>query len=131
VGYDGSEESKRALVRAAEAAGERATVVIVTATPQVYSGGPAPEPLVEPGDDPSRRLADAKATVSAHAAGARVVAVARTGDPADELLDVSRDVGADLIVIGRRGTDCVARTLLGSVTVRLVGHAACDVVVVA
>jgi nucleotide-binding universal stress UspA family protein len=38
---------------------------------------------------------------------------------------------AGLLIIGRRGKDFVARTLLGSVATRLVEQAPCDVLVVA
>ena len=50
-----------------------------------------------------------------------------TGDPAVVLVDIAREVAADLLVIGRRGGDFVARTLLGSVAQRAVQHAPCDV----
>ena len=64
VGYDGSEAAERALLRAADAAGERDAVVIVTTTAQIYSAGAAAEPLLEPSADPSELLAAAKATVT-------------------------------------------------------------------
>jgi nucleotide-binding universal stress UspA family protein len=47
------------------------------------------------------------------------------------LVDIAREVAADLLVIGRRGDDFIARTLLGSVAQRAVQHAPCDVLVVA
>jgi nucleotide-binding universal stress UspA family protein len=47
------------------------------------------------------------------------------------LVDVVREVAADLLVVGRRGDDFVARTLLGSVAQRVVQQAPCDVLVVA
>jgi nucleotide-binding universal stress UspA family protein len=131
VGYDGSEAAHRALLRAADEASERDAVVIVTTTPQVYSAGAAAEPLLEPTADPSELLAAAKATVTTRSSLADVVVVARQGDPAEELLEVARAAGADLIVVGGRGRDFVARTLLGSVATRVVAYAPCDVLVVA
>jgi nucleotide-binding universal stress UspA family protein len=131
VGYDGSEAAERALVRAADEAGERDALVIVTSTAQVYSAVPAAEPLLEPAADPSELLAAAKATVTARTSLADVVVVAREGDPAEELLEVAREAKADLVIVGRRGKDFVARTLLGSVATRVVEHAPCDVLVVA
>lgn len=131
VGYDGSRAAKRALARAAEAAGEHGTVVIVTTEPQLFSSGPAAEPLVEPGDDPSRLLADARVIVAERGIVGNVVVVARKGDPAEELLDMARSVGAERIVIGRRGKNFVARMLMGSVAARVLEHAPCDVLVVA
>jgi nucleotide-binding universal stress UspA family protein len=131
VGYDGSEAAERALLRAADEAGERDAVVIVTSTAQVYSAGPAAEPLLERTADPSELLAAAKATVTARTSLADVVVVAREGDPAEELLEVARAASADLVIVGRRGKDFVARTLLGSVATRVADHAPCDVLVVA
>jgi len=131
VGYDGSEAAERALLRAADAAGERDAVVIVTTTSQIYSAGAAAEPLLEPSADPSELLAAAKATITARATLADVVVIAREGDPAEELIEVARAAGADLVIVGRRGKDFVARTLLGSVATRVVEQAPCDVLVVA
>jgi nucleotide-binding universal stress UspA family protein len=131
VGYDGSDAATRALARAAEAAGQRGTVVILTTEPQAYFNGPDAEPLIEPGDEPSGLLQDAQRLVVACGPVAEVGTVARKGDPAEHLLDTARAVGADLLVIGRRGKNFVARTLLGSVATRVVGQAPCDVLVVA
>jgi nucleotide-binding universal stress UspA family protein len=131
VGYDGSAAAERALLRAADEAGERDALVIVTTDSQVYSAGPGAEPLLEPTADPAELLAAAKATVTARCSVADVVVVAREGDPAEELLEVARAANADLVIVGRRGKDFVARTLLGSVAARVVEHAPCDVLVVA
>ncbi len=51
------------------------------------------------------------------------------GDPAVVLVDVARDVGADLLILGRRGGDFVTRTMLGSVAQRVVEQAPCDALV--
>ena len=53
------------------------------------------------------------------------------GDPVVTLIDVAREVAADLIIVGRRGSDFVARTLYGPVVERVVQLAPCDVLVVA
>jgi len=42
------------------------------------------------------------------------------GDPAEPVLEVARAASGDLVIIGRRGEDFVARTLLGSVATRVV-----------
>lgn len=50
--------------------------------------------------------------------------------PAHEIADVARELGADLIVLGTRGHGAVAGLLLGSVVLRLLHVAPCPVVAV-
>ena len=98
---------------------------------------------------PSDLLADA-ATVQREVAGAEATALAElraltedararlgnvhehvaVGKPADEILRVGAQLGADLIVVGSHGHDPIAHLLVGSVAERVVRHAACPVVVV-
>ena len=56
---------------------------------------------------------------------------AAVGDPAAVLIEAARESDAELLIVGRRGGDFVARTLLGSVSQRVVQYAPCDVLVVA
>jgi nucleotide-binding universal stress UspA family protein len=51
-----------------------------------------------------------------------VIVEVRTGDPAEELVSASRD--ADLLVVGSRGSGVWAQILLGSVSSKVVHHAA-------
>ena len=51
------------------------------------------------------------------------------GDPADVILQVAREVDADLIVVGNRGMHG-ARRVLGSVPNTLSHHADCSVLIV-
>jgi len=52
-------------------------------------------------------------------------------EPSDAPGNVARDSGSNLLMVGRRGTDFVARTLLGSLSQRVVHNVSCDVLVVA
>jgi nucleotide-binding universal stress UspA family protein len=52
---------------------------------------------------------------------------ARIGKPATEILDVAREVGAELIIVGSRGTIGLERLLVGSVAGRVVREAGCTV----
>lgn len=54
---------------------------------------------------------------------------ARIGHPADEILDLAREVGADLIFIGSHGATALERLMLGSVSERVVREAKCPVMV--
>lgn len=52
---------------------------------------------------------------------------ARIGKPAVEILSVARDVGADLIIVGTKGSTGVERWFLGSVAEAIVREAGCTV----
>lgn len=52
------------------------------------------------------------------------------GKPADEIVRVARELGAQLVVIGSHGHDSIAHLLVGSVAERVVRLAPCTVVVV-
>ena len=54
---------------------------------------------------------------------------ARIGKPAHEILDLAREVGADLIVVGSKGLTGVERLVLGSVSEHVVREAKCAVMV--
>jgi len=52
------------------------------------------------------------------------------GSPVDAILDIAEENFFDLIVTGRRGRSPLERSLIGSVTARIIGHSQCDVLVV-
>ncbi|MGE0868997.1 MAG: universal stress protein [Kofleriaceae bacterium] len=54
---------------------------------------------------------------------------ARIGKPAEEILGLAADVGADLIFIGSHGKIGLERLLLGSVSERVVREAQCPVMI--
>jgi len=66
----------------------------------------------------------------AREAGIEATGHAREGDPADAILDVAEETGADLIVVGNKGMTGVSRFLLGSVPNKIAHHAPCDVLIV-
>lgn len=129
VGYDGSDAARRGVRRARWLGVEVSTIFVVAVTPDVRSAGLAAR-LAGDEFDGQRLLAEARELFGAPE---RTVVETRggVGDPAVVLVAAARELGADLLIVGRRGDDFVARTLLGSVAQRVVQQAPCDVLVVA
>jgi nucleotide-binding universal stress UspA family protein len=71
-------------------------------------------------------------TIAGHSKGGRVefFTYARIGRPAQEILDLCREVGADLVFVGSHGMTGLERLILGSVSERVVREAHCPVMVV-
>jgi nucleotide-binding universal stress UspA family protein len=129
VGYDGSVSAKRALDRAAAFGRAGATVTIVTALSPGLRGKTV---LGAQGEKDVRAasvtLETARSEIAAQ--GIDVQVVEGEGSPADVIIETATERGADLIVVGTRGSGTAGRLLLGSVSTRLVHHAPCDVLIV-
>ena len=69
----------------------------------------------------------------AHKRGVTVNGIVRSGEePYREIVDAARELAADVIVLRRRGRHgFVARVLIGATVEAVIGHAPCDVLVVA
>lgn len=73
------------------------------------------------------------ATLKKGAAEAGVVletVIARGDDPYRVIVDQAKELGVDLIVMGRRGRRGLARLMLGDATAKVIGYAPCEVMVV-
>jgi nucleotide-binding universal stress UspA family protein len=84
--------------------------------------------MVNPREDVEATLKEAAEEVSA--AGVTVETFAREGDPADAILDIAEERGADLIVVGNRGMTGAKRFVLGSVPNKVSHHAPCSVLII-
>jgi len=72
-----------------------------------------------------------RAVSRAEEAGATKVTTATTNDdPADGVLDLAREAGADMIIIGHRGLGRIRTLLMGSVAQKVNQHAECSVLTV-
>lgn len=135
VGIDGSDHSQRALEWAIREAALRhapLTVLTVFRTVVGYWGGAVTYP--------EDHALSAKARGDAEEATAKALATAGdlrpeqvtvevvSGMPGEELVNAA--TGADMIVVGSRGTGGFARLLLGSVSSQVAHHARCPVVVI-
>ena len=134
VGTDGSPNAEAAVREAGRIAkAEGAVVHLVTAFPDIptYSEGIASSAKRQRID--LREVAEGVLSRTAEelqAQGLQVMTEAREGDPAQVILDVSRERDADLIVIGARGLTGIRRFLLGSVSSKLSHHAECSLMIV-
>jgi nucleotide-binding universal stress UspA family protein len=138
VGTDGSNtagEAVRQSIELAKAVG--ASIELVSAYEPVSrqrlreETRQAPEDLqwmVNPREDVDATLSDAADRIKE--AGVSVNVYAREGDPADAILDVAEERGADLIVVGNKGMTGAKRFLLGSVPNKVSHHAPCSVLII-
>lgn len=130
VGYDGSEESKRALERAGVLGTSGGKVTVVTAVSiGAHMGGRSMGALNED------ELAAARSSLGAAKAqlvskGVDAHAIEGEGEPADVINEAAKEVGADLVIVGTRGLGAAKRLVLGSVSTKVVHDAPCDVLVV-
>ena len=138
VGTDGSDTAGKAVLQATELARQvGASVSLVSAYEPVANqrlreeSRQAPEDLqwmVNPREDVEATLREAAERVQS--AGVTVNTYAREGDPADAILDVAEERGADLIVVGNKGMTGAKRFLLGSVPNKVSHHAPCSVLII-
>jgi nucleotide-binding universal stress UspA family protein len=148
AGYNGDEVSDLALEHAAAYARALDAPLLVVAVeptlvtagmevaPAAIAGGPpvvAPWPSEEAEEELHRewdaRLDAARIRLEAEG-GVEVELVHRTGDPGEELLAVSRDRGAQLLVVGTHEKGFLDRLFARSVSESVVRKAQCDVLVV-
>ncbi len=138
VGTDGSETAKEAVNTAIELAKlSKAKLEIVSAYEPIPSARLKEEGegisgdvshVVNPREDVQFVLD--KAAADAKKAKVKVSTHAREGDPADAILDVAEEKGADLVMVGNKGMTGAKRFLLGSVPNKISHHSPCDVWIV-
>jgi nucleotide-binding universal stress UspA family protein len=125
VGAHKSETARHAVDHALELARVHdAHVHLVTAYPK--DSGP-----LDGKDTPGR--VDAERSMDAMvppAVAERCTTHALPGDPAKAILQVAKDVDADLIVVGNKGMQGAKAKLLGSVPNDIAHHAPCAVLIV-
>jgi nucleotide-binding universal stress UspA family protein len=129
VAYDGSVESEKALNLALALAGiSDAKILLLTVAQPPEPSSLEAEELVM--DDVRNHFAQRLCRIadSANENGISIEPAILVGHPAEQIVKRAEDSGADLIVIGRRGTS-VFETLLGSVSERVLWHAPCHVLV--
>jgi nucleotide-binding universal stress UspA family protein len=142
---DGSEGSMRAVEFAATLAAKFQTELILVAVAgretlpdfalmdvqrdQVRSGAGAPHGTGHFAEGPARDALNRARKQAAACGAGSVRAEILFGDPADEILRLQKQTGADLIVVGSRGRGRLAGLLLGSVSQKIANAAPCTVAI--
>ena len=138
VGTDGSETANEAVRQATELAKAVGGKINLVSAFEPVGNQRLREERQQVPDDMQwmvNEREDVEATLRAAAesigeAGVDVETFSRQGDPADAILDVAEENGADLIVVGNKGMSGAKRFLLGSVPNKVSHHAPCSVMII-
>lgn len=131
LGYDDSESAQHALERTAQLAQAFDSEVIVTSVaPVEMSVGRTAGPVdpTEPLSKHKEELARAREYLESR--GIQAAYQPAVGEPADAIVDVAQDGGADLIVVGTREPNLYQRLLGQSVSDSVAHKARIDVLIV-
>ena len=124
VGYVATDEGRAALARAVSEARLRGTRLLV-----VDSARPGARPDADAGRL-QESLAEVRAVLEGTGVDHEVHPRSDTGDPAEDIIGVAAETGADLIVIGLRRPTPVGKLILGSNAQRILLEAPCPVLAV-
>lgn len=131
VGYDGSEEAKRALERAAELTATFDSRLIVVCIVPLPVAAAAPGAIAEAQElerECEAHLERAQAILSNRRVQAEYLQ--KLGQPAQAIVDLAEWEKADLVVTGTRDPGFLERLLAGSVSEAVARRAPCDVLIV-
>jgi len=133
VGFDGSSGSRKALqaaIRLAREQGARVwTVGVEERLPRYAATIDEVDEERETANAYFARLG-AEAKTAADEAGVPLEGIVRVGHAAKVLVDIARELDADLVVIGHTGHSDLWGTFLGTTADKVMRHAPCSVLVV-
>jgi nucleotide-binding universal stress UspA family protein len=131
VAIDGSESSKHALRESFKLASDEKCWITVVSVIPTYEGDAAvwinnvKEAMKKP-----CQIALSEAEKLAKNERVLIKTVCEEGEIYERIVDLADAEDSDLIVMGRKGMAGIGRTLVGSVTARVIGHSQRDVLVV-
>ena len=126
VATDGSNNSERAIVAAKTHGecvdGEITLLTVMKPVNTTYYGNISLSKIDDENIEASKQelLEDALEMMEGYTG--EVKTKLRKGNPADEILEESQEGGYDLIVMGSRGLGAFSRTILGSVSNKVLNH---------
>ncbi len=136
VGIDGSQQARHATSLAASLArktGAEIHLVTVVRPPEGWWGivgsPPTSTALGNTLTDAKQQILDMVAE-EVDLTDIDYQLVEEIGDPAKTLVNYATSIGADLLVVGKRGAGIIERMMIGSVANRVVHDAQCPVIVV-
>jgi nucleotide-binding universal stress UspA family protein len=132
VAIDGSDSSRHALSESFKlASDEKCWITVVSVIPS-YEGDlgatwidNVKEAMAKPCE-----LALSDAEKMAKKERVLIKTVCEEGEIYERIVDLAEAENCDIIIMGRRGTSQLKRTLIGSVTARVIGHSAKDILIV-
>jgi nucleotide-binding universal stress UspA family protein len=130
LGYDESPSANGALAVALRVAPAVGAKVVVVFGSHINPLGGLQDGSIREALDTVGQHAVGRAVADLKAAGVEVDSRIAPGRPADALIDVAREVGADAIIVGTVGENPITGALLGSVVLRLVQRSPIPVLVV-
>lgn len=135
IAIDGSENSKKALIKAKELAELKMSDIYILTVVENLKG----TPTVISSDDKDARISkeiqDAEDLLKVALELFKdypgvVKADYKVGDVATKIIEVVEDRGIDLIVMGRRGLGTFSRTFLGSISNKVLNNVSTSVLIV-
>jgi nucleotide-binding universal stress UspA family protein len=130
LGYDGSESANAALRQTIVRAKQRGANVVVVFGYYVTPWGGAGEGSIREAMERVGSDAISRAVAELEAAGIETSERLVSAKPADALIQVADEVGADTIVVGTVGENPISGALLGSVVLRLIQRSKIPLLVV-
>jgi nucleotide-binding universal stress UspA family protein len=130
LGYEGSPSATAALAKTIELARLTGADVVVVFGYYISPLGGTGQGTIREEFERVGSHAVSRAVADLEAAGIPVSSRIEQGKPADVLLAVAHEVGADTIVVGTVGENPISGALLGSVVLRLVQRSNVPILVV-